>query len=64
MESDDLEEYRRWLDNIYGFITIREVTLRASEIYEQLYPWCFEQGQLEFLEVKRQEELDDYYLPR
>lgn len=54
-ESDDLEEYREWLDHIYGHFQIRKVKLRGSKILEDYDPLGFQKGLIEFLEVKSNE---------
>lgn len=54
-EELELEEYREWLDAIYGHFQIRKVKLRGSKILEDYDPLGFQRGFNEYLLLKGEE---------
>ena len=54
-EEMDLELYKNYLNDVYGYITIGgdcgvdSHTFKASEIFEQMHPKAFQTGLREFL---------------
>lgn len=50
-----LEEYRDWINDIYGWFQMRKLKVKASTIFEDYDPLGFQKGLIEFIEAKENE---------